>query len=108
MNAPSASRCACHESVMATSSSSANYSTRQPRSPVLPRTNAAGGRNSGRRASFTGCGADASLGGRVTLLLLLLRVVAGHQRGRRLHQLFGEVALAGEQLLGEVVGAGHD
>src|SRR5580700_1890583 len=31
-----------------------------------------------------------------------------HQWCRRLHQLFREAALAGEQLLGEVVRAGHD
>src|SRR5271157_1890994 len=31
-----------------------------------------------------------------------------HQRGGRLEDLFCELALAGEQLLGEVVGAGHE
>src|ERR1700744_2658351 len=88
MKAPSASRWACHGAVTVTSSPTENYSTRRHRNPVPPRT-----------------GADALLGGRV---LPLTRAVARHQRCRRLHQFFGELALVGEQLLGEVVRAGHD
>ena len=35
-------------------------------------------------------------------------LLAGQQRGSGLHDLVGELPLAGEQLLGEVVAAGHD
>src|ERR1700733_9426229 len=99
MKAPSASRCPFHGSVTVTSSSSANYSTRKPPCPRLPRTMC--------------CDTDASLGGCAVLLalllLLLLRAVvaARHQRSRRLQQFLGELTLAREKLLGEIVGAGH-
>src|SRR5438552_8980769 len=83
MKAPSASRCASHGSVMAPPLLDAKYSTRKPR-----RTGAAA---------------------HVTYLCLLGAVLGARgQRARRLEDFLGELALAGQELLGEVVGAGHD
>src|SRR6266536_2347223 len=44
----------------------------------------------------------------VSCSVLLALALAGHQRRGGLDELVGELALAGEQLLGEVVTAGHD
>src|SRR5271155_5691501 len=69
----------------------AKYSTRQLRSPELPRT---------RCANLCSCASLA--GGGLTL------VVAGEQRGGHGQHLVGKLLLGAEQLLGEVVAAGHD
>src|ERR1700722_9170672 len=86
MKAPSTSRWSCHGSAMHASWPSAKYSTRQHPGPALPR-------------SSRGPCLD---GGRGFPLL-----VARYQRCRSLQQLLAELALTGEELLGELVGAGH-
>src|SRR5580700_1654172 len=83
MNAPSASRWDSHGSVTATSWFSQTIVRGSAGIPVLPRR-----------------------GFLVALLAGLGRGVLG--RGQGLHHVLGELALAGQQLLGEVVRVGHD
>src|SRR5580693_2328003 len=83
MNAPSASRWDSHGSFMATSWLSQTIVRGSAGFPVLPRR-----------------------GFLVALLGGLGLAVLG--RGQGLHHVLGELALAGQQLLGEVVRVGHD
>src|SRR5436190_110384 len=88
MKAPSASRCASHGSVMAA----------PPLTVLLSIVRASTGVPGLARTVTCWC-----------LRGYLGAVLGGRgQRARRLEDFLGELALAGEQLLGEVVTAGHD
>src|ERR1700750_2753161 len=84
MKAPSASRCASHGSVMA-----------PPPGLVLSIVRESPGVPGLARTATCWCLLGAVLGAR-------------GQRARRLEDFLGELALAGQELLGEVVGASHD